>query len=624
MDISSSDSECNEPSPLRKRRKLNNDRQRLHPRSAAPSAIRAPPAGLPVDRRKLRRAGRYIIGPEVVGVVPVKCLVQYIAKREKTNQFYLLKIVQESTDPNVSDQRLQDELRGKALLHTEYSLLSLLKKEPGIVKEHGMFSDFAYEDTVTADGKCVYTGVTIKRHILVLDCLMSHSFCKSNSYINLEEYIKRVKKIPENCALFMFHAIVKIIERIHQKNIIHKDLKTTNIILNTTAKKITIANFWLGRFISNEGVIVPDQSGTPAYIAPEVFLKKPYKGKPSDMWSLGIILYLMIYGKFPFFEPTINEIISGKFDIPENDEVSPATVEILKGLLNTDPERRMTAAQVRAKLESIFIVRRARALDQYVPQGDVNQIPSEISENSPSTSNCHQVFPKFNSNENQPSKAPLTLKAKEVFYIDHLISKYSWWLNVQREYSKDISIIVTRKPTELYPFVTQLLDTGSRLRIIKSENKLIIEVVVGVSPETISKEKRQREEFIKAVGSYLATNPQIRIFKRYKEFDGVLTIALAKSLYRWITKVFKDTEVVQNFLINSNRSLFSRLVEFFERCQVGMSLGPIIAGFQPDNDIKHLLILMLKSVGYDENFFSDEKAQTKNHNIVIFPKRRRR
>lgn len=134
----------------------------------------------------------------------------------------------------------------------------------------------------------------------------------------------------------MFHAIVKIIERIHQvsyfhigtvlyliatslfqKNIIHKDLKTTNIILNTTAKKVTIANFWLGRFISNEGVIVPDQSGTPAYIAPEVFLKKPYKGKPSDMWSLGIILYLMIYGKFPFFEPTINEIISGKFDIPE-------------------------------------------------------------------------------------------------------------------------------------------------------------------------------------------------------------------------------------------------------------------------------------------------------------------
>lgn len=92
MDISSSDSECNEPSPLRKRRKLNNDRQRLHPRSAAPSAIRAPPAGLPVDRRKLRRAGRYIIGPEVVGVVPVKCLVQYIAKREKTNQFYLLKV----------------------------------------------------------------------------------------------------------------------------------------------------------------------------------------------------------------------------------------------------------------------------------------------------------------------------------------------------------------------------------------------------------------------------------------------------------------------------------------------------------------------------------------------------
>ena len=55
-------------------------------------------------------------------------------------------------------------------------------------------------------------------------------------------------------------------------------------------------------------MLMHDQCGTPAYIAPEVFLKKGYKGFASDVWSCGIVLYALLYGTVPFIAGNINEL----------------------------------------------------------------------------------------------------------------------------------------------------------------------------------------------------------------------------------------------------------------------------------------------------------------------------
>lgn len=54
----------------------------------------------------------------------------------------------------------------------------------------------------------------------------------------------------------------------------------------------------------NEKDLLFDQRGSPAYISPDVLCGTPYKGKPSDMWALGVVLFMMFYGQFPFFEST--------------------------------------------------------------------------------------------------------------------------------------------------------------------------------------------------------------------------------------------------------------------------------------------------------------------------------
>lgn len=105
-------------------------------------------------------------------------------------------------------------------------------------------------------------------------------------------------------ALTIFYEIVTVVERLHKRNIIHRDLKLGNIVLNKYTNKIKITNFCLGKYLLNENDLLYDQRGSPAYISPDVLCGKPYKGKPSDMWALGVVLYILLCRQFPFFEST--------------------------------------------------------------------------------------------------------------------------------------------------------------------------------------------------------------------------------------------------------------------------------------------------------------------------------
>jgi len=92
-------------------------------------------AGL--SHQTIRRAGPYLIGPRL-GTSPVRSIVQCLARKEHTDDFYNLKIL---TEDNSSDKASQDTQQGRMLLHTEYSLLSLLHDQPGVVHHHGLFTD---------------------------------------------------------------------------------------------------------------------------------------------------------------------------------------------------------------------------------------------------------------------------------------------------------------------------------------------------------------------------------------------------------------------------------------------------------------------------------------------------
>lgn len=141
---------------------ISDDSNDKHEKIESPTRIVCPLFGQIVNRREFRRAGPYIIGLKL-GQSPVDSIVQYLAKKENTNEFVQLKVCSNNSNSNftriaipfenfcffqilmlnknTSNEKLaRDERQGKMLLHTEYSLLSLLEGEKGVIQQHGLFS----------------------------------------------------------------------------------------------------------------------------------------------------------------------------------------------------------------------------------------------------------------------------------------------------------------------------------------------------------------------------------------------------------------------------------------------------------------------------------------------------
>jgi len=134
----------------------------------------------------------------------------------------------------------------------------------------------------------------------------------------------------------------------HQNNIVHRDLKPENILLDDKGNDLTIKIIDWGcakSFKKNEKMT--NRDGTPYYIAPEV-LEGNYDEK-CDVWSCGVILYIMLCGYPPFDGDNDDEILKkvtiGKFDFPKEEwkNVSKEAIDLIKKMLTFEPSKRPSA-----------------------------------------------------------------------------------------------------------------------------------------------------------------------------------------------------------------------------------------------------------------------------------------
>ena len=163
----------------------------------------------------------------------------------------------------------------------------------------------------------------------------------------LFEYIKNNRKLSEKEACLFYQQIISGIEYLHNLGIAHRDLKPENILL-TNSKVLKIIDFGLSILYSKNDLL-KTQCGSPCYAPPEMIEGKSYKGLPADIWSSGIILFLMLTGRLPFNELTnkklYNKILNGKYHIPQY--ISEEANNLIKRILENNPKKRIKLNEIK-------------------------------------------------------------------------------------------------------------------------------------------------------------------------------------------------------------------------------------------------------------------------------------
>ncbi|KAE8728688.1 Calcium-dependent protein kinase 21 [Hibiscus syriacus] len=155
----------------------------------------------------------------------------------------------------------------------------------------------------------------------------------------------------ERAAAAIFRVVVNVVHICHFMGVIHRDLKPENFLLSSKDEgaMLKATDFGLSVFIE-EGKVYRDIVGSAYYVAPEI-LRRSY-GKEVDIWSAGVILYILLSGVPPFWAETekgiFDTIIEGKLDFESQPwpSISDSAKDLVRKMLNMDPKKRITSAQV--------------------------------------------------------------------------------------------------------------------------------------------------------------------------------------------------------------------------------------------------------------------------------------
>ncbi|XP_037788437.1 calcium/calmodulin-dependent protein kinase type 1 isoform X1 [Penaeus vannamei] len=154
----------------------------------------------------------------------------------------------------------------------------------------------------------------------------------------------------EKDASHLIRQVLEAVDYMHDQGVVHRDLKPENLLYYSQDEdsKIMISDFGLSKM--EDSGIMATACGTPGYVAPEVLAQKPY-GKAVDVWSIGVIAYILLCGYPPFYDENdanlFAQILKGEFefDSPYWDEISDSAKDFIRQLMCVDVEKRYTCKQ---------------------------------------------------------------------------------------------------------------------------------------------------------------------------------------------------------------------------------------------------------------------------------------
>ncbi|XP_075519056.1 CBL-interacting serine/threonine-protein kinase 9-like isoform X1 [Primulina tabacum] len=180
---------------------------------------------------------------------------------------------------------------------------------------------------------------------------------KTKIYIVLEyvgggelfDKIARQGKLKEGVARMYFQQLINAVDYCHSRGVYHRDLKPENLLLDSHGV-LKVSDFGLSAFSKQvrEDGLLHTACGTPNYVAPEVLNDKGYDGTTSDVWSCGVILFVLMAGYLPFEEPNLmvlyRKIYKADFSFPP--WFSSNAKRLIKRILDPNPLTRITIPEI--------------------------------------------------------------------------------------------------------------------------------------------------------------------------------------------------------------------------------------------------------------------------------------
>ncbi|CAB4059828.1 CAMK1 [Lepeophtheirus salmonis] len=154
----------------------------------------------------------------------------------------------------------------------------------------------------------------------------------------------------EKDAADLIKQVLSAVAYMHTEGVVHRDLKPENLLYHSTDEdsKIMISDFGLSKM--EDSGIMATACGTPGYVAPEVLAQKPY-GKSVDVWSIGVISYILLCGYPPFYDENdanlFAQILKGEFefDSPYWDDISDEAKAFIRQLMCVDVDKRLSCSE---------------------------------------------------------------------------------------------------------------------------------------------------------------------------------------------------------------------------------------------------------------------------------------